>query len=78
MRSQFSIAAAVALAASLLLSACREGSGVDPTHPSMPASTMAAAARIWTENYTFINPQGGLVTREQRLANLGAPLWALD
>ena len=32
----------------------------------------AALARIWTENYTFINPQGGLVTREQRLANLGS------
>ena len=31
-----------------------------------------ALARIWTENYTFINPQGGLVTREQRLANIGS------
>ena len=32
----------------------------------------AELARIWTEQYTFINPQGGLVTREQRLANLGS------
>jgi ketosteroid isomerase-like protein len=32
----------------------------------------AELGRIWTENYTFINPQGGLVTREQRLSNLGS------
>jgi ketosteroid isomerase-like protein len=32
----------------------------------------AELARTWTEDYTFINPQGGLVTREQRLANLGS------
>ena len=32
----------------------------------------AELAGIWTENYTFINPQGGLVTREERLANLGS------
>ncbi len=29
-------------------------------------------AGIWTESYTFINPQGGLVTRAERLANLGS------
>ena len=29
-------------------------------------------ARIWTEDYTFINPQGGIVTRAQRLANLAS------
>ena len=29
-------------------------------------------ARIWTEDYSFINPQGGLVSREERLANLGS------
>lgn len=32
----------------------------------------AELARIWTDNYTFVNPQGGLVTREERLANLGS------
>jgi ketosteroid isomerase-like protein len=32
----------------------------------------AELAGIWTENYTFINPQGALVTREERLANLGS------
>ena len=32
----------------------------------------AECARTWTENYTFINPQGVLVTREERLANLGS------
>ena len=32
----------------------------------------AELAGIWTENYTVINPQGGLVTREERLANLGS------
>jgi uncharacterized protein (TIGR02246 family) len=35
-------------------------------------SDTAALARIWTENYTFINPQGALVTREQRLTNIGS------
>jgi ketosteroid isomerase-like protein len=35
-------------------------------------SDTAALARIWAENYSFINPQGGLVTREQRLANIGS------
>jgi uncharacterized protein (TIGR02246 family) len=35
-------------------------------------SDTAALARIWTDNYTFINPQGALVTREQRLANIGS------
>jgi ketosteroid isomerase-like protein len=29
-----------------------------------------ALSELWTEDYTFINPQGGLVTREQRIANL--------
>ena len=29
-----------------------------------------ALKRIWAEEYSFINPQGGIVTREQRLANL--------
>jgi ketosteroid isomerase-like protein len=32
----------------------------------------AELARTWTENYTFINPLGVLVTREDRLANLGS------
>ena len=105
MQAYFAIAAAIALAASLLLAACHEGRDVEPTDPSSPAVTVAAVARgqaagspreravlaameqykqaildrdtaelagIWTENYTFINPQGGLVTREERLANLGS------
>jgi ketosteroid isomerase-like protein len=29
-------------------------------------------ARTWTDDYTFINPQGVLVTRAQRLANLAS------
>ena len=32
----------------------------------------AELAVVWADNYTFINPQGGLVTREERLANLGS------
>ncbi len=103
MQAYFAIAAAIALAASLPLAACRD-SEAEPTNPSRPAATMPAAARvktaspreravlaamenykqaildrdtaelarIWTENYTLINPQGGLVTREERLANLGS------
>ena len=35
-------------------------------------SDTAQLARIWTENYTLINPQGVLVTREERLANIGS------
>ena len=31
-----------------------------------------ALARTWTDDYTFINPQGVLVTRAQRLANLAS------
>ena len=26
--------------------------------------------RLWADDYTFINPQGGIVTKEQRLDNL--------
>ena len=26
--------------------------------------------KIWADDYTFINPQGGIVTKEQRLDNL--------
>ena len=33
---------------------------------------VAALSELWTEDYTFINPQGGLVTREQRIANLSS------
>jgi ketosteroid isomerase-like protein len=29
-----------------------------------------ALKKIWAEEYSFINPQGGIVTREQRLDNL--------
>ena len=32
----------------------------------------AELAGIWTENYTFINPQGSIVTRAQRLENIGS------
>jgi ketosteroid isomerase-like protein len=35
-------------------------------------SDTASLARIWTGNYTFINPQGALVSREERLANIGS------
>jgi len=36
------------------------------------ASDVAELARIWTEDYTFINPQGAVVTRAQRLANIAS------
>ena len=105
MRAKSDITAALALAASLLLAACHERPEAEPTDPSAPAVTVAAAARglaagspreravlaameqykqaildsdtaelagIWTENYTLINPQGALVTREERLANIGS------
>jgi ketosteroid isomerase-like protein len=35
-------------------------------------SDTAALARTWTGNYTFINPQGAIVSREERLANIGS------
>ena len=35
-------------------------------------SDVAALARIWAEDYTFINPQGALVTRAERLANFAS------
>jgi ketosteroid isomerase-like protein len=35
-------------------------------------SDTAALARIWTDDYTLINPQGGLVTRAERLVNIGS------
>jgi ketosteroid isomerase-like protein len=35
-------------------------------------SDTAELADIWSENYTLINPQGLLVTREERLANIGS------
>ena len=31
---------------------------------------VAGLSELWTEDYLFINPQGDLVTREQRIANL--------
>ena len=36
------------------------------------ASDTITLKRIWSEDYTFINPQGGLVTRAQRLANIAS------
>jgi len=36
------------------------------------AEDTVALKRIWSEDYTFINPQGGLVTRAERLANIAA------
>jgi len=33
---------------------------------------VAELARTWTDHYTFINPQGAIVTRAQRLANLAS------
>jgi ketosteroid isomerase-like protein len=36
------------------------------------ASDTVALKQIWAEDYTFINPQGGLVTRAERLANLAS------
>jgi ketosteroid isomerase-like protein len=36
------------------------------------ASDVAELARIWTDDYTFINPLGGIVTRAQRLTNIAS------
>jgi ketosteroid isomerase-like protein len=36
------------------------------------ASDIAALERLWTDAYTFINAQGVLVTRAQRLANFAS------
>ncbi len=35
-------------------------------------SDVDALARIWADGYTFINPQGVLVTRAERLANFAS------
>src|SRR6478752_787045 len=35
-------------------------------------SDTIALKRIWTEAYRFINAQGGIVTRAQRLANIAS------
>jgi len=35
-------------------------------------SDVAALARIWADDYTFINPQGAFVTRAERLANFAS------
>ena len=35
-------------------------------------SDIDALARIWADDYTFINPQGALVTRAERLANFAS------
>ena len=36
------------------------------------AGDVGELARMWTDDYTFINPQGVLVTRAQRLANFAS------
>jgi len=33
---------------------------------------VAELTRVWTEDYTFVNPQGTVVTRAQRLANIAS------
>ena len=35
-------------------------------------SDVDALARLWADDYTFINPQGALVTRAERLANFAS------
>ena len=36
------------------------------------ASDTVTLKQIWSEDDTFVNPQGGLVTRAERLANLAS------
>ena len=36
------------------------------------AGDVAALALLWTDDYTFINPQGAIVTKAQRLANFAS------
>ena len=38
----------------------------------------AALKQIWADDYTFINAAGQLLTKEQRLANLGSGATSLD
>ena len=35
-------------------------------------SDVAALQSIWTDDYTFINPQGAIVSKAQRIANLSS------
>jgi len=39
---------------------------------AITAEDTVALKQIWTEDYTFVNPQGGLVTRADRLANIAS------
>jgi ketosteroid isomerase-like protein len=38
----------------------------------------AALKQIWADNYTFINGAGEILTKDQRLANLGSGATSLD
>ena len=68
---------------SVAISAIRAGGAASPREDEVLAameqykqaildSDTAALARIWTEHYTLINPQGALVTRAERLVNIGS------
>jgi ketosteroid isomerase-like protein len=72
-----------ALAAAAQSLAARAGAALSPQEKAVLDAMAAfkqavidsdtvALKRIWTEGYTFINAQGGLVTRAQRLANFAS------
>ncbi|GJG89063.1 hypothetical protein tb265_42440 [Gemmatimonadetes bacterium T265] len=45
---------------------------MDAYKRAVVASDTAALKRVWTDDYTFIDSRGTLVTREQRLANFAS------
>lgn len=45
---------------------------MDNLKQSIIDSDVKALDRIWTDDYTFINPQGAIVTKAQRIANFSS------
>ena len=71
----------IALAVALLAAAANAADTADQSavraavkhyRESLVAKNYAALDRIWTDDYTFINPLGVLVTRAERLANFAS------
>jgi hypothetical protein len=54
------------------LRSSRTSSTLEAYETAIVASDTVTLKQIWSEDYTFINPQGGLVTRAERLANLAS------
>ena len=82
-RSDAATPTAPALAVAAEPAAARASSNAPPQERAVLAATeeykqavldsdVDALARIWADDYTFINPQGALVTRAERLANFAS------